>query len=150
MVSSSFLLFSSPNLSRHRLDVYYTSTHGVALVQISDAGLKRATRGSLKYRTQTRMWANAQRDGRPAEYSWRPLRKFSNSIPLPYRKVWLTPAAGVPCSNAAKTRKPLKVAGVPQTRQQISAVSRPKFTIYENMWKRYRCLTSFSDCRYMP
>ena len=22
---------------------------------------------------QTRMWANAQRDGRPAEYMWRPL-----------------------------------------------------------------------------
>jgi len=22
---------------------------------------------------QTRMWANAQRDGRPAEYGWRPL-----------------------------------------------------------------------------
>jgi len=22
---------------------------------------------------QTRMWANAQRDGRPAEYSWRPM-----------------------------------------------------------------------------
>jgi len=48
--SSFFLLFfiSSPNLSRHRLDVYHTSTHGVALVQISDAGLKRAARGSLK------------------------------------------------------------------------------------------------------
>jgi len=29
----------------------------------------------------TRMWADAQRDGRPAEYSWRPLRKFGNSIP---------------------------------------------------------------------
>jgi len=29
------LLFSSsPNLSRRRLDVYYTSTHGVALVRI--------------------------------------------------------------------------------------------------------------------
>jgi len=27
-----FLSFSSPNLSRHRLDVYHTSTHGVALV----------------------------------------------------------------------------------------------------------------------
>jgi len=36
----------------------------------------------------------------------------------------------VPCSNAAKTRNPLKFAGVPQTRQQISAVSRPKFTIF--------------------
>ena len=33
------------------------------------------------------------------------------------------------CSNAAKTRNPLKFAGVPQTRQQISAVSRLKFTI---------------------
>jgi len=30
-VVSSF--FSSPNLSRHTLDVYHTSTHGVALVQ---------------------------------------------------------------------------------------------------------------------
>ena len=29
-----FLLFSSPNLSRRRLDVYDTSTHDVALVQI--------------------------------------------------------------------------------------------------------------------
>jgi len=28
------LLFSSANLSRRRLDVYHTSTHGVALVQI--------------------------------------------------------------------------------------------------------------------
>ena len=41
-------LFSSPNLSRRRLDVCHTSTHGVALVRISDAGLKPAARGSLK------------------------------------------------------------------------------------------------------
>jgi len=33
------------------------------------------------------------------------------------------------CSNAAKTRKPLKVSGVPQTPERISAASRPKFTI---------------------
>jgi len=45
--SSSFF-FSSHNLSRRRLDVCHTSTHAVALVQISDAGLKRAARGSLK------------------------------------------------------------------------------------------------------
>jgi len=36
------------NLSRRRLDVFYTSTHGVTLVRISDAGLKRAARGSLE------------------------------------------------------------------------------------------------------
>ena len=47
------------------------------------------------------------------KYRWRPL--FTT-------EVWL-------CSNAAKKRNPLKFAGVPQTRQQISAVSRLKFTI---------------------
>jgi len=34
MVSSFFFLFSSPNLSGRRLDVYHTSIHDVALVQI--------------------------------------------------------------------------------------------------------------------
>jgi len=29
-----FFLFSSPNLSGRRVDVYHTSTHGVALVRI--------------------------------------------------------------------------------------------------------------------
>ena len=43
---SSF--FSSPNLSRRRLDVCHTFTHGVALVRIYDAGLNAAGRGSLK------------------------------------------------------------------------------------------------------
>ena len=28
------LIFSSPNISHRRLDVYHTSTHGVALVRI--------------------------------------------------------------------------------------------------------------------
>ena len=42
------LLFSSPNLSGHRLDVYHTSTHGVALVRVSNAGLKCAACGSLQ------------------------------------------------------------------------------------------------------
>jgi len=41
----------------------------------------------------------------------------------------LTPTTRVPCSNAAKTRNPLKFTGVPQTRQQILAVSGPKFTV---------------------
>ena len=66
------------------------------------------------------MWANAQPDGRPAEYRWRPLLNAA---------VWLTPTTRVPCSNAAKTRNLLKLAGVPQTSETISAASRPKFTI---------------------
>ena len=35
----------------------------------------------------------------------------------------------VPCSNAAKTRKPLKFAGMPHANETISAASGPKFTI---------------------
>jgi len=45
------------------------------------------------------------------------------------RKVWLTPTTTVPCSNAAKTRNPLKFAGVPQTTGLISAASGPKSAI---------------------
>ena len=67
------------------------------------------------------MWANAQRDGRPAEY------RFDNR--LFNAAVWLTPTARMPCSNAAKTRNPLKLTGVPQTNERISTASRAKFTI---------------------
>ena len=56
------------------------------------------------------MWANAQRDGRPAEYKWHPLLNAA---------VWLTPITSVPCSNAAKMQNPLKLAGVPQTPEPI-------------------------------
>ena len=66
------------------------------------------------------MWASAQRDGRSAEYRWRPLFNAA---------VWLTPTTTEPCSNAAKTQNPIKFAGVPQTCQQISAAGGPKFTI---------------------
>jgi len=72
---------------------------------------------TAKNRLKLEMWANAQRDGRTAEYRCHLL---------------FTPqslADAMPCSNAAMTRNPLKLAGVPQTRQQISAVSGPKFTI---------------------
>jgi len=44
----SFFLFSLPNHSCCRLDVCHTSTHGVALVRIWNAGLKCTARGSLK------------------------------------------------------------------------------------------------------
>jgi len=66
------------------------------------------------------MWANAQRDGRPAEYRWRPLLNAA---------VWLMPTTTVPCNNAAKMRNPLKLPGVPQTNETISAACGPKFSI---------------------
>ena len=71
-----------------------------------------------KFFKKLEMWANAQLDRRPSECRWRPVFKL-----------WLTPTTRMSCSNAAKMRNPMKFAGVPQTRQQISAVSGPKFTI---------------------
>jgi len=65
------------------------------------------------------MWANAQRDGRPA-YRWRPLFNAT---------VWLTPTSRVPYSNAAKMRNQLKFAGMPQTNKTFSAASGLMFTI---------------------
>ena len=41
------------------------------------------------------MWANAQRDGRPVEYRWRPLFNANT---------------GVPCSNAAKRVKLVEIS----------------------------------------
>jgi len=85
------------------------------------------------------MWANAQRDGRPAEYRWRPLFNAA---------VWLMPCTRMPCSNAAKTRNALKFAWVPQTRQQISAASRPKLAIlYYHLGEILLFNKFFSDCR---
>ena len=65
----------------------------------------------------TRMWANAQRDGHPTEYRWRPL---FNAAKFGWRPLLVL------CSNAAKTRNPLKLAGVPQTNETISAASGPE------------------------
>ena len=88
------------------------------------------------------MWANAQRDGRPAEYRWRPLFNAA---------VWLTPTTRVLCTNAAKTQNPLKLPGVPQTNERISAASGPKFTILWGHVGEILLLNKFfSDCRYMP
>jgi len=81
------------------------------------------------------MWANAQRDGRPAEYRWRPLfsaAKFGwrpllecRAVTLPRRKSrWNLQG----CSKLANRSQPLVGRSSPY---------------YDDMWRRYRCLTSF-------
>jgi len=51
------------------------------------------------------MWTGDGRDGRPVEYIGGALWE-SSVIPflVPRHKVWLRPAAGVPCSNAANIK----------------------------------------------
>ena len=69
------------------------------------------------------MWANAQRDGRPAVYRRAPFVQCHKVV------FWLMPITRVPSSNAAKMRNPLKFAGLPQSPEPISAISGLKFTI---------------------
>jgi len=45
----------------------------------------------LANREQTRMWTDAQRDGRPAEYSGALCESSVIPFLVPRRKVWLTP-----------------------------------------------------------
>ena len=81
------------------------------------------------------MSANAECDGHPAEYRWRPLFNAA--------KFGLMPTTRMPCSNAAKRQNPLKLTGLPQTNEPISAASEPKFTILKGHAGRHFCLTSF-------
>jgi len=78
------------------------------------------------------MWASAQRDGRPAEYRWRPLFNAA---------AWLTPR--VPCSNAAKARNPLKFAGVPKHANRSQPLVGRSSPYCDDMWRRYCCLAAF-------
>jgi len=89
------------------------------------------------------MWANAQRDGRPAEYRWRPLfnaAKFGWHPLLECRAVMLP---------RRKTRWNLQGCHKLANRSQLPVGRSSPYC--GDICRRYCCLTSyFSDCRYVP
>jgi len=90
------------------------------------------------------MWANAQHDGRPAEYRWRPLfnaAKFGGRPLLECRAVTL-PRCEI-CWNLQGCPKLISL----NRSQPLVGRSSP---YYQNMWRRYCYLIRFSDCRYTP
>ena len=82
------------------------------------------------------MSVNVQRDGRPAEYRWRSL---FNAAKL------LTPTTRMPCSNAAKTRNPLKLAGGPKLTKRSQPLVGRSSPYCKDTWGDI-----VSDCRYVP
>jgi len=62
----------------------------------------------------------------------------------------LANAIPVPCSNAAKTRNPLKLPGVPQTNETISAASGLEFTTLWRHVEEILMVNKFSGCLYVP
>jgi len=88
------------------------------------------------------MWANAQRDGRPAKYRWRRLfnaakltdAHYCRAVTLPIRK------------------KPVEISwGAPNYRTDLSRYSGPKFSILCGHVEEILLLllNRFSHCRYV-
>jgi len=84
---------------------------------------------------QTRMWANAQRDGHPDKYRWHPLFNAA--------QFGLTPTTSA-------VQNPLKFAGVAQTTGLISDTNEPKFAILCRHVEEVSLLKFLFDCRYVP
>jgi len=89
---------------------------------------KAAEIGERKTWTQSEFytWQNSVRGEEPPKMY---IYYSSPGDGQPSYKVWLTSVEHRRCSNEAKMRHPLKYAGVPQTRQPISAAGGPTFTI---------------------
>ena len=59
------------------------------------------------------------------------------------RKLWLTLSTWLPCSNAAKMRKPLKLGGVPKLPDRYQPLVGRSSPYYEDIWRRYCSLSNF-------
>jgi len=83
----------------------------------------------------TRMWANAQRDGRPAEYSWRPLFNAANFGWRPLLE----------CRAVTKPRREThwNLLWCPKQPNRSQPLVGRRSPYCEDMWGRYCCLTNF-------
>jgi len=92
------------------------------------------------YKTKLQMSANAQRNGRPAEYRWRPL---FNAAKFGWRPLLECCAVMLP---RRETRWNLQ--GCPKLANRSQPLVGRSSPYYRDMWRRYCCLTSFfSDCQ---
>jgi len=79
------------------------------------------------------MWANAQRDGRRAEYRWRPLLR---------RKVWLSPTTRCCAVTLPRRETSWNLQGCPKLVNRSQPLVGRSSPYCEDMWRRYCCLTS--------
>ena len=86
------------------------------------------------------MWANAQRDGRPAEHRWC----------LLFNAAKLTPTTRCRAVTLPRRETRWNLQGCPKLPNRSQPLVGRCSPYYEDMWT-YCCLTSFfSDCRYVP
>jgi len=80
------------------------------------------------------MWANAQRDGHPPEYRWHSLFNVT---------VWLTPTTRCRAVTLPRRETRWNLQGCPKLANRSQPLVCRSSPYYEDMWRRYRCLTSF-------
>jgi len=119
----------------HQTVLLAVPSHAISLRLLLLTQLSLTQAVNNKNNFKTRMWANAQRDGHPAEYRWRPLfnaAKFGwrpllecRAVTLPRREIrWNV----LGCPKLANTSQPLVGQSSPYC---------------EDVWGRHCCLTSF-------
>jgi len=85
--------------------------------------------------SQLEMWANAQRDGRPAEHRWRPL---FNAAKFGWRSLLDCRAVTIP---RRETR--WNYLGCPKLANRSQPLVGPSSQYCGDMWRTYCCLTGF-------
>ena len=81
------------------------------------------------------MWANAQRDGHPAKYRWLPL---FNAAKFGWRPRLECHAVTLP-----RRKSRWNLQGCPKLANRSQPLVGRSSPYYEDMWRRYWCLTSF-------
>jgi len=81
------------------------------------------------------MWANAQRDGRPAKYMWRSL---FNAAKFGWRPILECRAVMLPTRESH-----WNLQGCPKLANRSQSLVGRSSPYYEGIWKTYCCLTSF-------
>ena len=84
---------------------------------------------------QTRMWANAKRDGRPAKYRWRPLFNAAKFI--------LRPLLECRAVTLPRHKSGWNLQGCPKLANRSQPLVGRSSPYYQDMWRRYRRLTRF-------
>jgi len=97
-------------------------------------GKKEERKNKLQHEN-TRMWANAKRDNRPAKYRWRPL---FNAAEFGWRPLLECRAVTLPRGESR-----WNLQGCPKLANRSQPLIGRSSPYYEDMWRRYRCLTSF-------
>jgi len=88
-----------------------------------------------KKKKELEMWANAQHDGRPAEYRWRPL---FNAAKFGWRPLLECRAVTLPRSETGWNWQ-----GCPKLTKRSQPLVCQSSPYYGDMWRRHCCLTSF-------